>query len=72
MRKAYGMTLIALMLAGVGYMFYMTAPVVWAGLTTAAPGDRTLLIIVLTLGAIIVVCRTVVAVLSRKTGGKGQ
>lgn len=72
LRKAYGLTLIALMLSGVGYMFYMTAPVVWGGLTTGAPGDRALLIAVLALGGIIVVCRTIVAVLSRKTGGKSQ
>lgn len=68
LRKAYGLTLIALLLAAVGYMFYETAPMVWGGLTTGPPGDRALLIAVLTLGAIIVVCRTIVAVLSRKTG----
>ena len=62
MRKMFGAVLIALLLASAAYMFYGTAPIVWAGLTEAPPGETALLIIALVLCAIILVCRTIVAV----------
>lgn len=65
MRKIFGAALIALLLASVGYMFYGTAPRMWELFSTATPGETVLMVIVLTLAAIIIVCRAVVAVLSR-------
>lgn len=62
MRKLFGAALLALLLASVAYMFYGTAPTVWAGLTETPPGETALLIIALVLCAIILVCRTIVAV----------
>ena len=65
LRKAYGLTLIALLLAGVGYMFYGTAPMVSQAVATASPGARVQIGLVLTLVAIIIVCRIIVAVLDQ-------
>lgn len=65
MRKAYGMMLIALMLAGVGYMFYGTAPMVSQAVAAASPGEKVQIVLALALVAIIIVCRIVVAVLDR-------
>lgn len=65
MRKAYGLTLMALMLAGVGYMFYGTVPMVAQALAAASPGEKVQIALVLALVAIIIVCRIVVVVLNR-------
>lgn len=62
MRKMLGAALIALLLASVAYMFYGTAPIVWAGLTETSPGETAVLIVAVILCAIILVCRTIVAV----------
>ena len=65
LRKAYGLTLIALLLAGVGYMFYGTVPMVSQAVAAASPGERVQIGLVLALVAIIIVCRIVAAVLDR-------
>ena len=62
MRKIIGAMLLALLLASVAYMFYGTVPIVWAGLTESPPAETALLIVALVLCAIILVCRTIVAI----------
>ena len=65
LRKAYGLTLIALLLAGVGYMFYGTVPMVSQAVAAASPGARVQIGLVLALVAISIVCRIIVAVLDQ-------
>lgn len=65
LRKAYGLTLIALLLAGAGYMSYEMAVLMWDLLVTASPGERVKIVLVLTLTAISVVCRIIVAILDQ-------
>lgn len=65
LRKAYGLTLIALLLAGAGYMSYEMAVLMRDLLVTASPGERVKIVLVLTLTAISVVCRIIVAILDQ-------
>ena len=65
MRRAFGMTLIALAIASIGYMFYGTVPMMWELFETASPGERVQMVVVLALCAVILVCRVTVAVISR-------
>lgn len=65
MRRAFGMTLIALAIASVGYMFYGTVPMMLDLFATASPGERVQMVVVLLLCAVILVCRVTVAVISR-------
>ena len=64
MGKAYALTMIGLMLAAIGYMFYGTVPMMWDLFATASPGERVQMIVALALCAVILVCRVTVAVLS--------
>ena len=65
MRKLFGLALIGLLLASVGYMFYGTAPRMWELFSIASPGETVLMAIVLYLAVIIIVCRAGSAILSR-------
>ena len=64
MGKAYALTMIALMVAAVGYMFYGTVPIMLDLFATASPGERVQMIVGLSLCAVILVCRVTVAVIS--------
>ena len=64
MGKAYALTMIALMVAAIGYMFYGTVPMMLDLFATASPGERVQMAVVMALCAVILVCRVTVAVLS--------